>query len=164
MKLPPDTSRVRVADIEALQPVFRAKVETLLARMQADGFDPMIWETYRTPARAKLLSDRGTGIAPRADGSIPIGMHQLGLAVDIVSSTRKWSPKPAFWTALGAEAKALGLTWGGLWRNPKTGKLGWDKPHVQAIPVASQRAYRATFAKGGYPAVAARLASADRVA
>jgi hypothetical protein len=149
VRLPPDTSRVRVADLEALHPTFRRKVEALLARMRADGFDPMVWETYRTPARAKLLSARGTGAKPRADGSIPIGMHQLGLAVDIVSSSKRWSPKPTFWVALGKHAKALGLTWGGAWRNPKTGKLGWDKPHVQAVPVRDQEALRAEFrAKG----------------
>jgi hypothetical protein len=153
VKLPPDTSRARVADLEALQPEFRRKVEALITRMQADGFDPMVWETYRTPARAKLLSKRGTGIAPRADGSIPIGMHQLGLAVDIVSKSKLWTPPRAFWDALGAEAKALGLTWGGTWKRV-------DKPHVQMIPIREQDAYRAAFVSGGPAAVAARLATA----
>jgi peptidoglycan L-alanyl-D-glutamate endopeptidase CwlK len=143
IKLPPDTSRVRVADLEALHPTFRAKVEALLARMQADGYDPLIWETYRTPARAKLLSDRGTGIKPLADGSIPIGMHQLGLAVDIVSKSKMWTPPKAFWAALGKHAEALGLTWGGRWKRV-------DKPHIQAVPVREQEALRAEFRAKGF--------------
>jgi peptidoglycan L-alanyl-D-glutamate endopeptidase CwlK len=146
VKLPPDTSRARVADLEALQPEFRRKVEALITRMQADGFDPMIWETYRTPARAKLLSDRGTGAKPRADGSIPIGMHQLGLAVDIVSASKMWTPPAAFWAALGKHAEAIGLTWGGRWKRV-------DKPHVQAVPVKEQEAKRAEYRAKGFAGV-----------
>lgn len=144
--LPPDTSRVRIADTAYLQPTFRAKVEALLARMQADGHDPLVWETYRTPARAKLLSDRGTGVKPRADGSIPIGMHQLGLAVDIVSASKRWTPPKAFWDALGKHAEALGLTWGGRWKRV-------DKPHCQAVPVKEQEAKRAEFRAKGFGGV-----------
>lgn len=143
IELPPPTSLKRCSDLAYLQPKFRAKVEALLARMHAQGFDAIAWETYRTPARAKLLSDRGTGIAPRADGTIPIGMHQLGLAVDIVSKSKMWTPPKAFWDALGYEAEALGLTWGGRWKRV-------DKPHVQSVPVAQQNAMRARFKARGY--------------
>jgi hypothetical protein len=144
--LPPPTSLKRISSLDFLQPKFRAKVHELLRRLNAAGHDAIAWETYRTPARAKQLSDRGTGIAPRADGSIPIGMHQCGLAVDIVSSSKRWSPKPAFWVALGREAKALGLTWGGTWKRV-------DKPHCQAVPVGQQNAVRARLAKHGYGGV-----------
>jgi hypothetical protein len=154
-QLPPDTSLKRVSDTALLQPAFRQKVRRLMARMLARGHDAIIRETYRTPARAMLMAKRGTGAKIRADGTIPVGMHQLGLAVDIVSKSRMWSPPAAFWADLGKEAKALGLTWGGLWRNPKTGKLGRDKPHVQAIPVAKQNAMRTLFKAKGYDGLAA---------
>lgn len=149
--LPPDTSLARVSDLALLQPAFRVKVTQLLGRMQLSGFDAIAWETYRTPARSKLLSKRGTGIAPRADGSIPLGMHNLGLAVDIVSASKRWTPPPAFWTALGREAKALGLTWGGTWKRV-------DRPHVQALPVGAQNRVRAAFKAGGYDAPELRRA------
>ncbi len=141
--LPPDTSLARVSDPEYLQPAFRHAVRRLMARMAARGHDAIIWETYRTPARAKLLSKRGTGAVPRPDGSIPIGMHQMGLAVDIVSKSKMWTPPKAFWDALGLEAKALGLTWGGTWKRV-------DRPHIQAVPVAQQNAMRARFKARGY--------------
>lgn len=153
MKLPPPYSKARTAKLELLQPRFRAKVDQLVARMNARGFDAIVWETYRTRARNIALSKKGTGVKPLADGTVPIGMHELGLAVDVVSKSKRWSPAPAFWSALGAEAKALGLTWGGLWRNPKTGKLGRDKPHVQAVPVGKQNAMRARFLKHGFAGV-----------
>lgn len=153
--LPANTSLKRCSDLAYLQPRFRAKIETLLARLHARGFDAIAWETYRTHARAKLLSKRGTGVKPRADGSIPVGMHALGLAVDIVSKSKLWSPRRAFWDALGAEAEALGLTWGGRWKRV-------DKPHVQAVRVGQQNAMRARLAKYGYSGV--EVAERARVA
>lgn len=150
-QLPPDTSLKRVSDTALLQPAFRQKVRRLMARMLARGHDAIIWETYRTPARAMLMAKRGTGAKIRADGTIPVGMHQLGLAVDIVSKSKLWSPRPAFWADLGAEAKALGLTWGGTWKRV-------DRPHIQAVAVAKQNAMRALFAAHGYDSAALRTA------
>lgn len=144
--LPPPTSLKRIASLDFLQPRFRAKVYELLRRLNAQGHDAIAWETYRTRARVKLLSDRGTGAKPLADGSIPIGCHEMGLAVDIVSKSKRWTPAPAFWTALGREAKALGLTWGGAWKRV-------DKPHVQAIAVKEQAAYRWRLKARGYSRV-----------
>lgn len=153
--LPPDTSLKRIDSLDFLQPQFRGKVYELLRRLNAAGYDAIAWETYRTPARAKLLSDRGTGIKPLADGTIPIGMHQCGLAVDIVSKSKMWSPPKAFWDALGREAEALGMTWGGRWKRV-------DKPHCQAVPVAQQNAVRARLKARGYSRV--ELAAPPRVA
>jgi enoyl-CoA hydratase/carnithine racemase len=110
-------------------------------------FDRMC-ETLRTMPKPTIAVIEGRA----ADGTIPIGMHQLGLAVDIVSSSKRWAPPRAFWLALGKHAEALGLTWGGRWRRV-------DKPHVQAIAVREQNAYRAAFTRGGPDAVAARLAA-----
>ncbi len=154
--LTPSKARARPAatsldvedDLELLQPTFRGKVRTLIRRMNDRGFDAHVFETWRSRARNKVLSERGTGISPNADGSIPIGMHELGLAVDVVSRSKLWSPGQAFWTALGAEAKALGLNWGGTWSDP-------DMPHVQAVPPAKQNEMRARFQKYGYDGVEA---------
>jgi len=111
-------------DISKLVPAFRARVELLLERMRARGFDAMVWETYRSRGRAAQLADAGRGVKD--------SMHTLGLAVDIVSESKKWGPGEDFWAALGEEAEALSLTWGGRWPTRP------DKPHVQAIPVSAQ--------------------------
>ena len=118
-------------DLDALVPSFRAKVVTLLARMKARGYDVQVWETFRSKARIALLAARGTG-SPRS-------MHEFGVAADIVENDKTpWVANiPGLWDALGFEAEALGLTWGGRFRNRK------DYPHVQAIPVAKQNAVRA---------------------
>lgn len=106
-----------------LLPAFAAKIETLFQRLRQQGHDPLLWEGYRSPERAQALSDRGAGVR--------LSMHCLGAAVDVVHADDYWSAGRDFWDALGEEAEALGLTWGGRWRRR-------DFPHVQAVAVRYQ--------------------------
>lgn len=121
-------------DPKKLAPPFARKVEKLFQRLRARGYQPMLWEGYRTPARAAQLAKDGTGIA--------LSMHSLGLAVDVVDGSNPsnpWNASPGFYKAVGEEAENLGLIWGGRW--PKA-----DMPHIQAIPVSQQTAFRAMTA------------------
>jgi len=115
-------------DPKLLLPAFAAKIETLFSRLRSQGHEPLLWEAYRTPARAQQLSDRGAGVKQ--------SMHCLGAAVDIVHADDYWSAGHDFWEAIGDEAKALGLTWGGDWRRR-------DYPHIQALKVKDQAKFRA---------------------
>lgn len=119
-------------DPKLLLPTFAAKVELLFQALRARGEDPLLWEGYRTPARAIELEKRGTGSRK--------SLHSYGAAVDIVDSKLFWS-NPKFFEALGQEAKKLGLTWGGDWKGDE-----YDAPHVQAVPSTSavQNALRAS--------------------
>lgn len=110
-----------------LLPGFAARVELLFARMRERGFHPLLWEGLRTPARAAELERKGTGSAR--------SIHCLGAAVDILDEATKWNAPEAFWLALGGSAAELGLTWGGEWRKR-------DLPHVQAVSVREQQAFR----------------------
>ena len=129
-------------DLQLLLPSFRVLVEDLVARMRERGFDPKVHETYRSPERAKLLVLQGRS---RARG---LSLHCFGAAADIISKSRgyEW---PEFFRALGDEAKSLGLTWGGDWdSDPNTPNRFDDRPHVQAIPVRLQDAFRALQTDG----------------
>ncbi len=108
---------------------FARKLNTLFRRMRARGFQPMFWEGRRSAERAETLAKKGTGIK--------LSMHVLGAAADIVdgSTGNPWKASPGFWTALGQEARKLGLTWGGDWAKG-------DFPHVQALAVNQQTAFR----------------------
>lgn len=123
----------RIDDPATLQPAFRAAVVSLLERLRSEGHEPVLHETYRSPARAAELSKKGTGIA--------LSMHTLGVAADVICARHRWSCREhgcGFYDALGAAAESLGMTWGGRWRKR-------DYPHVQGIPVAVQaRARRST--------------------
>jgi peptidoglycan LD-endopeptidase CwlK len=138
-----------------LAPKFQAKVKELLDRMRARGWDAVVAESVRTNARQQWLYgfgrqyDDGRGIVSNSqDGDET--WHHFGLAVDIISEKQEWDAPPRFWNDLGANAVALGLSWGGNWSSFP------DKPHVQAGPPMRQspspRAAR-LLADGGMEAV-----------
>ncbi len=137
--VPPRPGGAIVRDVAELVPAFRERVLDLTARMYASGHDPWIFETYRSPERAKLLADRGTGVV----GS----MHCYGCAVDIISASKKWGAPFAFWRDLRDHSEALGLVSGARWRRR-------DLPHVQAIPVGRQALLRELHRRLGRDAVA----------
>jgi len=115
-----------------LIPAFADKIEKLFVALRARGYKPLLWEGRRTPARAAMLERRGTGIAD--------SIHNYGGAVDIVDAStapRYWDGAPGFWTALKQEAERLGLTSGSSFSSQ-------DLPHVQAISVRQQVAFRNT--------------------
>lgn len=116
-----------IRDMALLLPAFRARVESVLAAMRAQGFDPLVWETYRSPERAAVLARQGTGITR--------SIHCYGLAVDVVSESKLWSAGPRFWLALRTAAEAHGLVSGAAWRRV-------DLPHIQGVPVRLQELVR----------------------
>lgn len=111
-----------------LLPGFAANVDRLFHALREDGHDAILWEGYRSPERALKLFHRGTGIKN--------SIHCYGGAVDILDAEGMWTASRSFWDAIGDEAEALGLTV--LYRNGRR----VDRPHVQAIPVREQRAFR----------------------
>ncbi len=80
-------------------------------------------------------------MAAEGDG-IKDSIHSYRGAADIVDGRQwalgkdPWTTTAAFWNALGQEAEALGLTWGGRFSKV-------DKPHVQWPTVQQQYAFRA---------------------
>lgn len=125
--IPPEPHRQNALDICA--PKFAAAVLATLNGMQDDGFDPIVYETLRSPERQAWLYgfsrdyDDGDGWRTNAKLSFE-SWHGFGLAVDIISESQQWAAPPAFWTALGAHAASNGLAWGGNWHTK-------DLPHVQ---------------------------------
>tara|TARA_Y100001973_G_scaffold90807_1_gene138761 strand:+ start:1275 stop:1802 length:528 start_codon:yes stop_codon:yes gene_type:complete len=141
--------------LEGLHPEFLPKLQQLLDRLKARGFKPWVYETHRTAARQDWLYASGRTrpgpIVTNVDGKVQTGKgHGAGKAADIIDGrahpTRSgqrvgwgtWSGQDGdetaaemaedFFRALGEEAEALGLTWGGRWTLSGGGK---DMPHVQ---------------------------------
>lgn len=124
-------SRYKSDDVELLLPSFRVAVKLLLAKMTALGFEPVPFDTVRTAAEAAANAKKGTGTAN--------SIHQWGCACDVICGAHGWSCRDAdceFYEALGREAEALKLVWGGRWKRV-------DMPHVQGIPVSAQPKMRA---------------------
>lgn len=115
--------------LESLNPQFRSKVVSVLAKLRGRGFQPKVFFGWRSVQVQQELVRLGRSTvrfsfhnAQRPDGT------PNAYAADIVDQRWGWNP-PAeangFWQALGDEAKALGLVWGGDWTTFK------DVAHIQ---------------------------------
>lgn len=113
--------------VYALHPEVREKVLILMARMQERGMPVYMHQGYRTEAKQNELYDQGRSepgnIVTYARGLE--SAHNYGLAADLIFVKHNWSPPySSWWQELGAEARKLGLVWGGDWDFK-------DFPHVE---------------------------------
>lgn len=118
--------------LSGLKPAFRKKVENVLRKMRALGWQPVAWEGYRTRAQQAEKVRKGYSKTMNSN-------HRWGIAVDIVDARYRWSGKASnknfkFWIDLGKTADAEGLGWGGHWRMR-------DVAHVQQ-PKIKRRPYK----------------------
>jgi hypothetical protein len=144
----------RVSSMSRLDPAFREKVQALISELEELGYDPWVYETYRSPARQAWLYASGrTREGPIVTNTLtpsPTG-HGSGKAVDIIDGrahpSRRgfkvgwgtWKGQEGdvsasqmadrFFVALGQRSTAAGLKWGGNWT--LTGG-GTDRPHIEA--------------------------------
>nr|WP_294867921.1 M15 family metallopeptidase [uncultured Pseudogulbenkiania sp.] len=106
-------------DWNKLDAAFVQTVLRVMARLEARGFPMTLLEGYRSPERQDALAGQGTLVTKAKGGQ---SKHQYGLAVDlapvrngkvVVSERAPWAMSA--YLALGEEATAAGLTWGGTW-------------------------------------------------
>lgn len=105
-----------IADLNALHPVFRDKITTLIRQCKAKGITLAVVETYRTPAKQNEYKSMGKKYTRSSGGK---SKHQYGLAADIVpiiDSVAVWD-NMALWRKIGVMGERLGLRWGGRWRH-----------------------------------------------
>ncbi|WP_240315082.1 M15 family metallopeptidase [Chromobacterium haemolyticum] len=106
-------------DWSKLNPEFVQVVLRVMERMKARGFPMVLLEGYRSPERQDSLAGQATLVTKAKGGQ---SKHQYGLAVDlapiregkvVISERDPWAMQA--YNALGEEATAAGLTWGGNW-------------------------------------------------
>jgi len=139
------------AELDALAPPFRARLETVLAALRADGWDPVVTSTWRSDEVQGVLhqlpaTTRATAGRSCHNGSIDgqpaaraADVWQGGLALGVVAGVPSaLEAQVPFLRALGAEARRAGLRWGGDWHGRDsvwdTWQLGWDPAHVELGP------------------------------
>ncbi len=106
-------------DWRKLDQDFMQLVLYLLTRLEARGYPMALLEGYRSPEQQARLAEQGAHVTQaRAWES----KHQFGLAVDLapikngvlaISERDPWAFEA--YRALGEEAQAIGLNWGGRW-------------------------------------------------
>jgi len=119
-KSPPEPPRI--TDIGSLEPYVAERVRRILTRLRKAGWDPVVYEARRTPARQAWLY--GVGRWHSRDRQ-PVtrtlaSKHLTGKAVDIVSRSHGWS-SAEFFDALKRAAEAEGME----------APYGWDRAHVE---------------------------------
>ena len=122
----------RVADPMLLEPMTRQLVQQIVDAAAKMGIAVMIFETYRSQARQQELFNNG------ATKLRTVGVHQYGLACDIVrvvGGEPSWKGDFSF---LGQLAHSSGLIWGGDWGDPSIQHSFIDSVHVQRCTVARQ--------------------------
>ena len=126
------SSTTRVSDPLLLEPVTRRLVQQIVDAAKHMGIEVMMFETYRSQARQQELFNNG------ATKLRTVGVHQYGLACDIVrvaGGEPSWKGDFSF---LGELAHSSGLIWGGDWGNPGIKHSFVDSVHVQRCTVARQ--------------------------
>ena len=123
-------SITRYNSINGLQPYLRDRVKRIMKNMRRKGYDPILFETYRSPERQLYLYGKGRTIKqmlkfwrnvsysqakkytnPKAKivTYTPLATyHGVGKAADIISKKRLWN-WPAFFDALKFEAAKEGM-------------------------------------------------------
>lgn len=115
-----------IADLSALHPYFRDKIEELIKICHSKGIEIAVVESYRTVAKQNEYKHMGKAFTRSTGGR---SKHQYGLAVDVVpmvDSIAQWH-NAALWKKVGAVGEKLGLRWGGRWRRPyDPGHFEWS--------------------------------------
>lgn len=126
-------SKQRVADLQLLEPVTRARIAAILRAAASSGMTLMVWETYRSPSRQEqLFQEKKTKLRT-------VGVHHYGLAADLVRDEQGDPSWKGNFTFVGARARDHGLIWGGDWGKKGVKPHFFDPYHVQRCTVARQR-------------------------
>jgi len=122
----------RISDPALLEPKTREAVEKIIADAKSNGVDLMIFETYRSQARQKVLFDRGASKLKQ------VGVHHYGLACDLVRDVNGEPSWKGDFSILGHLARAHALIWGADWGNPNVKHTFVDDDHVQRCTIPRQ--------------------------
>lgn len=106
--------------LASLEPTFRPKIERVIAKLKADGFQPKIVFGWRSVAVQKQLKAQGKTTVSFSfhNAQKPNGTPNAW-AVDIIDARWSWNEPDChkFFRALGDAGKAEGLVWGGDWKS-----------------------------------------------
>ena len=125
-------SATRIADLDLLEPKTRQLVQQIIDAAQEMGISLMVYETYRSQARQQELFDNGATKLPS------VGVHNYGLACDIVRAIRGEPSWKGDFSFLGQLAHSSGLIWGGDWGDPRMQHSFVDPVHIQRCTIARQ--------------------------
>ncbi len=115
------------SSLNVLPPGMRSAVDCTMDRLRAGGWDPVVFETYRSDRRQQFLysygrTRPGAKVTNAKDAATTV--HHYGLAVDIIHRKKLWN-HPRFFYWVGQHAEACGMVAGAFWKRFP------DQPHIQ---------------------------------
>ncbi len=114
--------------LASLEPSFRPKIERVIAKLKADGFQPRIVFGWRSVAvQKRLVQEKKSTVRFSFHNAQKPNGTPNAWAVDVIDARWSWNEPDChkFFKALGAAGKAEGLVWGGDWKTFK------DWAHLQ---------------------------------
>ena len=126
--------------LDDLSPAFRPLAIELLARCVEAGIAVMVVDTLRTVEEQRGNIRRGVSWTQNS-------RHLTGDAIDIApyevwlakgADKLNWDASDPVWQRLGAIGEALGLTWGGRWKQRDMGHF--ELPAAPRRPAEERRA------------------------
>jgi peptidoglycan L-alanyl-D-glutamate endopeptidase CwlK len=132
--------------LDDLDPDFRRLAVELLARCCEQGIPLLIVDTLRT--NAEQAANIRNGVSWTANSKhLPQAPLGKALAIDVCPyevfqlhgpDKLAWSNSDPVWQRIGAIGEALGLRWGGRWKDergnprPDSGHFEWVRPQHEA--------------------------------
>ena len=144
-----DRQKRNIKRLSELHPTFRARIEKVIATLEAQGVRPRIQDAWRSPEKQLKAFESGHSL-------LKFGFHNVtdtegrpdALAVDLLDDNFPLKPSRKYLLRLAAAAEAEGLITGIRWGVPEEliagideaiaaqdwkadVKVGWDPTHVQ---------------------------------
>lgn len=140
-------------DLSILAPRFADAVRRSIEQCNAAGLDAYVYEGYRSPQLQAIYYTRGRTVIPPTHTVTNArtnlySWHGYGLAVDVISRSRRWKQPTSWFREVAEIFKANGCKWGGDWTRPDLPHFQWGK----CKPSPSDQA-RAIMKSEGMPGV-----------
>jgi hypothetical protein len=124
-----DTDAMVVSSVTVLAPAMRWAVEAAIKECNDERLDAIVYESVRSDELQHIYWCRGRTVKPpdytvTNVESAQYGWHFFGLAVDVISASKRWSVTPAWRHQVTEIFKRHGLSAGAEWPHP-------DEPHYQ---------------------------------
>jgi peptidoglycan L-alanyl-D-glutamate endopeptidase CwlK len=152
----------RDVELDRLHPVFREKVEAVMAELRSAGIPMKVFEAWRSPERQRMLFGKGRAHGRIADRSKVVtfadawhSYHQFGLAVDMVIDNPPMNP----WETRG-EAAEWWRRYHEIARGHGLEPLSFELPHIQIAGTRSSLLLAGEYPEGGDGTWANALAEA----
>lgn len=138
-----------VSSLAGLAPLFREAVETSIAECSDEGLDAVVYESLRSDELQRIYYARGRTVIPPDETvtnapTAQYGWHFFGLAVDVISASKRWDVSDDWRRTVSSIFKSHGCQAGADWPHPDLPHYQWGKCRRSPSNEA-----RALYAQGG---------------